>query len=129
MYQGRLSLRLPLCIAALLATPGVGFPQDMEAKLSQRAIQIPASSGAFEQLIEIAKRFKIPMGIERVGEDGQDTSRRLGMEVGPRNEGFTVRSLIGEVLKGAPGYRATIAHGVLLIGKPGIMKADRIFLI
>jgi hypothetical protein len=128
MLQGRISFGLPLCIVLLLAAAGAAFAQGIEAKLSQRAVQIPASSGVFEQLTEIAKSYKIPMGIERIGEDGQDASARLRTDIGSRNQRLTVRSLIGEILKGATGYRATVADGVLLIAKPEVMKSDRNFL-
>src|SRR5262249_40306749 len=129
MFEERIRFGgLPLCVAVLLATAGAALGQGIDVKLTQRAVHIPTSSGTFEQIADIAKWYKIPMGIERVGEDGQGTSRRLGTDLASRNQHLTVHSLIAEVLKGAPGYRATVAHGVLLIGKPEVMKSDRNFL-
>jgi hypothetical protein len=115
-------------IVLILATAAMGLGQGIEAKLSQRAVYVPAGSTTFEQLADVAKGYKIPMGIERVGDDGQDTSRRLAADLGAPNQHLTVRNLIDEILKQAPGYRATVADEVLLIGKPKVMKSGRNFL-
>ena len=68
------------------------------------------------------------MGIERVGEDGQVTPGQGRTDFELRDRALTVRGLIEEVLKQVPGYRASVADGVVLIGKPEIMKSGMNFL-
>jgi len=117
-----------LCVAALLALAGVTLGQNIEAKLSQEAVHLPPRENAFDQLTDIAKWYKTPMGIERVGEDGQVTQGQGGRDFEHRDPTVTVRGLIEEVLKAVPGYRVRVADGVLLIGKPEIMESRRNFL-
>lgn len=107
--------------SALLNAPCEDAPGILEGRIT-------ASSGSFEQLVEIAKRYKIPMGIERVDEDGKDSSREQATDRELRVSGLSVLSLIDEILKQIPGYQASVADGVLLIGKPDIMSSARSFL-
>jgi len=117
-----------LSIAVLIATAGVTSGQSIEDKLSQQAIHLPAKAGAFDQLIDIAKWYKIPMGIEHVDEDGKDPSQQPEIGVPSPDQHLTVDALIQEVLVALPGYQATVVGGVLLIGKPEVMDSDKNFL-
>jgi hypothetical protein len=121
---GRSLLSIALLVAAAAATLG----QSIEDKLSQQAVHLPAKAGAFDQLVDIAKWYKIRMGIERVDEDGQDASERPEIGFPSLDQHLTVDALIRVILKTVPGYEATVAHGVLLIGKPEIMESNKNFL-
>jgi hypothetical protein len=77
------------------------------APVSYRRVRLP------ERLIETAKRFDIPMGIEWI-----DKARSI--PTGPLSCGpdATVQELINAILGQAPGYVSEVRGGVLLIAQP-----------
>lgn len=79
----------------------------LEAKLGQAANYVPESKAPHEQLIEVARRFKIPMGIEWV-EPSAIVSRPLSLE-----PGATVQQLINAIVEQMPEYQQTKENGVL----------------
>jgi hypothetical protein len=108
-------------IRVLLTTPWDDAPGILDGNNE-------ASSSPFERLVEVAKRFKIPMGIERVDEDGKDSSLEHAADSEQRSRDRSALSLIEEILKQMPGYQASVADGIVLIARPDIMNSDRNFL-
>ena len=86
--------------------------QDLSTRLSQPANYRPKAMTTLQQLIEVARHYRIPMGIEWV----QDTKT----ETAPQREttkGATANDLINGILQNAPGYVAQQSDGVLHIAK------------
>jgi len=83
----------------------------LEAKLALMANYVPESKEPREQLIEVAKRFKIPMGIEWV-EQSAIISKPLSLETDA-----TVQHLISAILQQIPEYQQTIENGVLHVSQ------------
>lgn len=95
--------------AQATGTPGQSSATELnlEAKLTQVASYVPESKAPHEQLIEVARRFKIPMGIEWV-EPSAIISKPLSLDTGA-----TVQQLISAIIQQIPEYRQTKENGVL----------------
>lgn len=82
---------------------------DLGAKLAQEANFIPGRGPAVDQLIEVAKHFNIPMGIEWA------ESASVVNPPPSLARGATVQELIDAILQPTPGYQLTLENGVLQI--------------
>jgi hypothetical protein len=82
----------------------------LETKLGQKADFIPQSSSALERLVEVAKHYRIPMGVEWI-EQRAPEAQPLSLQ-----PGATVRDLIEAVIP--PAYQLSVEHGVLNVGQP-----------
>ncbi|MEK6337583.1 MAG: hypothetical protein AABM67_21900 [Acidobacteriota bacterium] len=83
--------------------------QTLNEKLSARVDFVPSNAPVNEQLIEIAQRYRIPMGVEWFWE-ANDRSR---ISASPRQT--TVIGLIRTVVQQTPGYTVETAKGIVLI--------------
>jgi len=100
--------------------------QDIEAKLAQKIAFVPGSDkSTLEQLIEVAKHYKIPMGIEWAeGKPPQEAHVAL-----PSSEsGATVRDLLSAIVSGTAEHQLTVENGVIHIASPVLASAPRNFL-
>lgn len=97
--------------------------QTLESKLSQKALFIPKSKSALERLIEVARNYRIPMGLEWLEQsDGDDDSPFL-------NESYeTVRQLIHAILAHSPAYQVRTEEGILYIAQPFVAASHKNFL-
>jgi hypothetical protein len=92
-----------------ISHPSPARKSSIESKLAQKASFMPHSSSALEQLIEVARHYKIPMGIEWV-EPPSGEGQVLALE-----QSATVRDLISAILSRQSTYRIEIEDGVLNI--------------
>lgn len=90
----------------------LGYGQSLDKELQRKVVYVPSGSSPLEQLIDVAKSFKIPMGIEWTGNakkpDGKLTTESNG----------TVRELISSILGQNSNYGLKIEDGVLHISRP-----------
>lgn len=113
-------LQVPGCVLALY---GLSGGQSLEAKLSRQADLVPKKATAFEQLIEVARYYKIPMGIEWVDQPVPAIS------ASEMSEAKTVQNLITTILSPYPSYRVKAGdEGVLHISDPAFVNDTRNFL-
>lgn len=116
--DGRVGLlRTTVCLVSgllLWAACGAvvrGVPTDsLEEKLATVTDYVPKATGPVEQLVEVARRFKIPMAIEWVESAGTTTAERT-----PASRKRSVRELIEEI---APGHRVEVEGGLVRIYSP-----------
>lgn len=86
-------------------------PASLESKLAQKATYIPGGKTVAEQLVEVARHYRLPMGIEFVGQPAaSDTPPRV-------EPGATVSELINAILRNAPDYQARVYDGVVHIAQ------------
>src|SRR3954451_3092303 len=94
-----LLLLLLLLFLSLSATA-----QSLNEKLAKQTDFRPQSSAPLDQLVEIAKQFKLPMGIEWL-----DIKSLPADETAPKSQ--SVQDLIDSVLKRSPDHVAVIETG------------------
>ena len=97
--------------------------QDLSSRLSQPAHFQPKATTTLQQLIEVAQHYRIPMGIEWIGDTQTETA--------PQPETIkrrTVNDLIAAILQHSPGYVAQQRDGVLQIAKTDFLDKRENFL-
>jgi len=85
----------------------------LEEKLGTVTDFVPKAIAPSDQLVEVARRFNIPMGIEWVERSGTaplDQTLRSGKRA--------VRELIEEIASLSPGYRVEVENGLVHIYSP-----------
>lgn len=97
--------------------------QDLSSRLSQPANYQPKATTTLQQLIEVAKHYRIPMGIEWIHETKTEDAP-LSETIKPR----TVNDLITAILNHSPGYFAQQRDGVLQIVKTDFLDKRENFL-
>ncbi len=106
-------------ISGLLLWAAYGAPvrgaqaQSLEEKLGTVTDYVPKAIAPVDQLVEVARRFKIPMGIEWVESAGAVTRERTAPS-GKRS----VRELIEEIVSVSPEHRVEVNDGLLRIYSP-----------
>jgi hypothetical protein len=114
-----------LSIAVLTLCGAVSFTQGqtLESKLELRVDAFNSESKSIPlQLIEVAQRFNIPMGIE--WSDKSRADARSPLHVGD----ITVGSLLSQILAQQPGYELRLEDGVVHVFSPSLLKDQRNFL-
>ena len=103
-------MRLSIAVLILCSLASLTGGQTLEEKLALRVDTFNSGTKAVPlQLIEVAQRFNIPMGIEW-SDDVQD------MAPSPIHiRDTTVRHLLYQILAGQPGYEFRLADGVVHI--------------
>jgi hypothetical protein len=97
MFQCRSNRLLPVLLLALLILPdSFCFGQTLKAKLAERTTFVPRSDTPLNQLIEVARKFIIPMGIEWVEEIDELPNNSLDFHEG------RVIDLIAAITKSVP---------------------------
>src|ERR1041385_7486022 len=111
-------------LVLILMAEGFAFGQSRSVgqKLLQKAAFVPKSTSAVGQLLEIARYYEIPMGIEFAEQSNTEVSAL------PVEDQRTVQSLVDEILRGIPGYRAESYDGILHISNPTLEADPRNFL-
>src|SRR5829696_1608573 len=84
--------------------------QDLSSRLSQPANYRPTASTTLQQLIEVAQHYRVPMGIEWVGD-----TKKEAVPLPETIRAPTVNDLINAILQNAHGYVAQQRDGVLHI--------------
>lgn len=96
---------------------GVAIPsakaQSLEEKLGTVTEYVPKATAPVDQLVEVAQKFKIPMGIEWVERAGTPTSDKT-----PAPRRRFVRELIDEIASVLPEHCIEVDNGILRIYSP-----------
>jgi hypothetical protein len=87
--------------------------ESLEEKLATTTEYAPKAVAPVDQLVEVAQKFKIPMGIEWVEMTGAAT-RDKPIAAKKRS----VRELIEEIVSVSPGYRIEVDDGLVRIYSP-----------
>jgi hypothetical protein len=114
-----------LIIAAVLVLTHLApaSEQSLADRLTRRVDTFESESDStVEQLIELARRFHIPMGIEWVDEPSLRRARPV------RVTGTTVRGALRQVIRQLPGYGFTLRDGVVHVYKSSMLTDRRNFL-
>jgi hypothetical protein len=109
-----------LCL--VLVASGVLHAQDLSSKLSQTADFIPTTGLPKDQLIELARHYKLPMGIEWIYLPDQ-LPRKLSI-----NTQQTVAKIINTIIQQTPGYTLEIKNGVINISNNSFAASPHNFL-
>jgi hypothetical protein len=130
-----LLLRFARTAAVVVAIPCVLSclsAQTLTEKLSQRADYMPAGPQPLDQLIDLAKHYQLPMGIEWIDEpesSASETNLQTPPEDPPqaqlKNNRVTLLQLVRRMVAQIPGYTVSTAYGILLISKPGIAASEK----
>src|SRR5215216_2487224 len=90
-----------LLLWAACATMVLGAgTKSLEEKLATVTDYVPKGIAPVDQLVEVARRFKIPMGIEWMERGGTPTADKA-----PPSGERSVRELIEEITSGSPEHR------------------------
>lgn len=118
-----------MVIAVLLLMSGISPGQAQSTKkiptprpsidesLSQKATFIPKSASALEQLIEVARHYRIPMGIEWI-----NRAETGALAVA---SGANVRELIQAILERSPEHRVSVENNMLHISPVLLSESPR----
>jgi hypothetical protein len=97
-------------VAVTQPAPGLS----VETKLAQTASFVPHGASPLEQLMEVARHYKLPMGIEWI-EQTEAAAPQLAL-----SSGATVKDLLDAILKNAGGYRVSLENGMLQVNRPAL---------
>lgn len=89
----------------------------LEQKLAKRAKFVPQAKLPMEQLIEVAKHFKIPMGIEWV-EPSSTESASLAI-----TDESTVEDLLHAIVKRSQSHTIAIENGIVRVYAPSLSNS------
>jgi hypothetical protein len=112
------NVRITVCVTcglllwAAFAVRGVQA-QSLEEKLGTITDYVPKAVAPVDQLVEVAQKFKIPMGIEWVERAYPSTPDKTALS-GKRS----VKELIEEIAGLSPGNRMEVADGIVRIYAP-----------
>jgi hypothetical protein len=87
--------------------------ESLEKKLGTVTNYVPQAAAPADQLVEVARRFKLPMGIEWVEKADTATPDKT-----PPSGNRTVRELIEEIVSASPGYLIEVDDGLVRIYSP-----------
>jgi hypothetical protein len=116
-----IGLAFIMTLSFLLLT-GLTSGQSIEQKLSQRIVFVPDSARPFDQLIELAKRFQVPMGIE------WNAGSPESLEKGALARSNTVGSLITAIVRQSPDHSVEIRDGIVNILSRSLIDSHKNFL-
>jgi hypothetical protein len=103
--------RLFLLLAALAGMTVVTSGQTLQARLDQQTDFRPSTESPVEQLIEVAQRFQVPMGIEWLEQRDGKSNRSTVREPGGKTH--SVLELIRSILRESPEHQLMIEDNLL----------------
>lgn len=115
--SGRMALALLLCAACCCGAYGVAGAQTLEEKLGASTDFLPKESGPVERLVEVARKFRLPMAIEWVERAGDAAT---GKPLPARKR--SVRELIEEIASASPEQRVETEGGLLRVYSPEVSE-------
>lgn len=98
-----------VCVGAVRSAPA----RSVEEKLKAATDYVPQASAAVDQLVEVARRFKIPMAIEWLEREGEITP----IEKAPARK-RSVKELIEEIVSVSPDHRVEIEGALVRVYSP-----------
>lgn len=106
-----------ISVLLLWAAIGAEVPgaraESLEERLGTLTDYVPKPDAPVDQLVEVARRFKIPMGIEWVEKAGTGTRYKTMASVKR-----SVRELIEEIVSLSPGHQIEVEDGLVRIYSP-----------
>lgn len=114
----RFNFALLLCVA-VCCSAHVACADSLEQKLLALTDYIPKAEEPLDQLIEVAQRFKVPMGVEWVERD--DAAQFAALTTDPHRK-RTVRELIEEIAARSPGQQVFVEDKLLRIYSPAVAE-------
>ena len=118
-------IRLALFVPAILVIgfSGLAEGQSVEAKLKQPVDSFASQSAStIEQLVELAQRFSLPMGIEWVDEPDLQNARPIELRE------TTVQDAVQQILQPHSGYDFAFSDGVVHVFNRSMLDDSRNFL-
>ena len=121
----RLLRKLGATSMAMIAITIVVLPEDRaqgvgsgSTTLQRSNVLTPTSESALDQVIEVARMYQLPMGIEWTGAEG-DSSRGMKLDTG-----HTVGDLLASILRRTEGYQLRAVNGVYHVVDPTVELQD-----
>lgn len=112
-----------LFVVTILFTPSTVFGQTLESKLAQQVELFNSEkTSPLEQLIEVAQKFQIPIGIECEKSFQEKTDAPIHLKHTTLQEVFRV------ILSQHPGYEFKLNDGVVHIFSVALVNDERNFL-
>lgn len=112
-----------LCFITLFFLPSVVSAQSLQERLAQNVSTFDSqSTSTIEQLIEVAQRFHIPLGVEWL--DLSDEKEPSPIHV----QDISVAELIGQIIKQQPGYNFRIMNGVVHVYAAPLISDQKNFI-
>jgi hypothetical protein len=116
-------LRLSFSIIVVLGITPLIFCQTVDSKLTQKVEAFDSeSSSTVEQLIELAQKFQVPMGVEWLLTADEKPARPVHVRKA------LVRDALKVILQEQPDYQFTLRDGVVHVVASPIIKDRRNFL-
>lgn len=113
-------VRMTVCIISgflLWAACGAGVrgarTESLEEKLGTVTDYVPKATAPVDQLVEVARRFKIPMGIEWAEREGTAAPEKM-----PFSRKRTVRELIEHIASVSPEHCVEVDDGLVRVYSP-----------
>lgn len=118
--DGQCLMRVTVCVISgflIWATSDAGVQgarrQSLEEKLGTVTDYMPKATAPLDQLIEVARRFKIPMGIEWAEREGTAEPEKM-----PFSRKRTVRELIEHIASVSPEHCVEVDDGLVRVYSP-----------
>jgi hypothetical protein len=110
-------------IVVILSTLHFVNGQTLQSKLTQNVVEFDSeSTSTIEQLVELAKKFQIPMGIEWLYMENEKPARPIHI----RN--VAVQDVLRAILQQQPGYQFTRSNGIVHVFWPSLIDDPLNFL-
>jgi len=107
----------------ILFTGSKVFGQSLDARLGQRIAKYNSEKTTpLEQLIELAQKFQIPMGIEWVDDSADTLTPSINLR------GTTPKGVMAQILAQKQGYTFTVEEGIVHISQISLAHDHRNFL-
>ncbi|HEY8225457.1 MAG TPA: hypothetical protein VIG25_09285 [Pyrinomonadaceae bacterium] len=113
-YQ-RYLLSLPLLVIFTFSSPCV-YAQTFKERLEQQTDFMPQNSFPAEQLIEVARRFKLPMAIEWLEQTKEQAKPQLTFK------GGSVLDLIEAIVRQSSEHQLLIEDRILYVCPPAVVS-------
>ncbi len=119
------------CLTFLLTYLAFGYSiaasaQALPEKLKQRVEQLPKPNQPIEQLIEVARQYQIPMGIEWV--ETLDKKIPPDLPLSSLGNTSTVQDVIKLIVGRISGYKVTFGESLVFIYQAQVLTSSKNFL-
>jgi hypothetical protein len=92
------------------------YAQTIKERLERQTDFVPQKSSPAEQLIEVARRFKIPMAIEWLEQTREQSNPQLALK------GRSVHDLIEAIVRQSPEHQLLIEDRILYVHPPAVVS-------
>lgn len=122
-FTGRKGIRSVFAMTLVLCASPLVFCQTLDFKLTQKVEAFDSeSSSTIQQLVDLAQKFQIPIGVEWLHTQNEKPARPIHV----RNA--LVRDVLRKILRQQPGYQFMVRDGIVHIFASGLINDRRNFL-